>query len=137
MNIEEAANEYEKVNTGIYPEVGQTSIRDAFIDGAKWQKEQDEMSRINYEGARATYDNTVQHLQEKIDEKYELGKMAMKEQMMKEAVEGVVTNAGGEFGCDVATFRFDDNHTYSILLPHEEKRKYGDKVRIIVVKEDN
>ena len=59
-----------------------------------------------------------------------------KEQMLKEAVEGVITNAGGVFGYDVAAFRFDDNHTYSVLLPHEEKRKYGDKVRIIIVKED-
>lgn len=59
-----------------------------------------------------------------------------KEQMMEGAIEGVITNAGGEFGCDVATFRFDDNHTYSVLLPHEEKRKYGDKVHIIIVKED-
>ena len=41
-DLEEAADEYEKANTGIYPEVGQTSIRDAFIDGAKWQKEQDD-----------------------------------------------------------------------------------------------
>lgn len=39
-DLEEAADEYEKANTGIYPEVGQTSIRDAFIDGAKWDREQ-------------------------------------------------------------------------------------------------
>ena len=56
--------------------------------------------------------------------------------MMKDAVEGVITNAGGVFGYDVAVFRLDDNHTYSVLLSHEEKRKYGDKVRIIIVKED-
>lgn len=40
MNIEEAADKYEKANTGIYPEVGQTSIRDAFIDGYNLCREQ-------------------------------------------------------------------------------------------------
>lgn len=67
---------------------------------------------------------------------YEAGSKWQKSQMMKDAVEGVVTNADGAFGYDVAAFRFDDNHTYSVLLPHEEKRKYGDKVRIIIVKDD-
>ena len=59
-----------------------------------------------------------------------------KEQMMKEAVEGDITNAGGEFGYDVAAFRFDENHTYTVLLPHEEGRKHGDKVELIIVKGD-
>lgn len=40
MSIEEAADKYEKANTGIYPEVGQTSIRDAFIDGYNLCREQ-------------------------------------------------------------------------------------------------
>lgn len=40
MNIEEAADKYEKEHTGIYPEVGQTSIRDAFIDGYNLSREQ-------------------------------------------------------------------------------------------------
>ena len=60
----------------------------------------------------------------------------MREQMMKEAVEGDITNAGGEFGYDVAAFRFDENHTYTVLLPHEEGRKHGDKVELIIVKGD-
>lgn len=151
MNIEEVANEYEKVNTGIYPEVGQTSIRDAFIDGAKWQKEQHKSApgkytEMDFESARNTFSEDVYNHNRKnktpidmvdLDDAFETGADWMEKQMMKEAVEGVVTNAGGEFGYDVADFRFDDNHTYSILLPHEEKRKYGDKVRIIVVKEDN
>lgn len=59
-----------------------------------------------------------------------------REQMMEGAVEGHITNAGGEFGYDVAAFRFDENHTYTVLLPHEEGRKRSDKVRIIIVKED-
>jgi len=39
-DLEEAADKYEKENTGIYPEVGQTSIRDAFIDGYNLCREQ-------------------------------------------------------------------------------------------------
>jgi hypothetical protein len=56
-----------------------------------------------------------------------------KEQMMSNAVEGSITSANGALGYDIAAFRFDDNHKYTILLPHKEGRKYGDKVRIIIV----
>lgn len=59
-----------------------------------------------------------------------------KSQMLKDAVEGSITSANGALGYDIAAFRFDDNHKYTILLPHKEGRKYGDKVRIIIVKED-
>ena len=60
-----------------------------------------------------------------------------KEQMMKEAVEGHIVNAGGEFGYDIAAVPFSDNHTSTIFLQHEFGRKYGDKVRVIVLpKED-
>ena len=58
------------------------------------------------------------------------------EEMLKNAVEGTITNAGGEFGYDVAAFRFDENHTYTVLLPHEEGNKYGDKVKLIIDKGD-
>lgn len=86
---------------------------------ADWQKEKDEVSKVNYEGARAVYDNTVQHLQEKIDEKYELGKKDMREQMLKEAAEGeVVLNP-------YPTICLDDCKNYDF--------KEGDKVRIIIL----
>ena len=139
MNMEEAANEYEKVNTGIYPEVGQTSIRDAFIDGAKWQKEQSliESHKVWMDNKSSMINQIEKAEWQGYDKGLADGIILGKEEMMKGAVEGVVTNAGGEFGYDVAAFRFDDNHAYSILIPHEEKRKYGDKVRIIIVKEDN
>ncbi|MBP5456540.1 MAG: hypothetical protein J6Y37_08570 [Paludibacteraceae bacterium] len=64
---------------------------------------------------------------------FKRGAKWQKEQMLKKAVEGHITNAGGEFGYDVATFRFDENHTYTVLLPHEEGRKHGDKVSIIIL----
>jgi hypothetical protein len=50
----------------------------------------------------------------------------------EETVEGTITNAGGEYGYDVAAFRFDDNHTYTVLLKHTGKRKYGDKVKLVI-----
>lgn len=48
---------------------------------------------------------------------------------------GVITNAGGEFGYDVAAFRFDSNHAFTILLPHSENTKHGDLVKLTVTKE--
>lgn len=93
-----------------------------------WQKEQDEISKVNYEGARAVYDNTVQHLQEKIDEKYELGKKDMKEQMLKEAVEGVVCY--GSKGAYIETDFLGEYNTDVYGNP-------GDKVRIIVCKKED
>lgn len=90
---------------------------------AEWQKEKDEVSKVNYEGARAVYDNTVQHLQEKINEKYELGKKDMREQMLKDAVEGeVMLNP-------YPTICLDDCKDYDF--------NEGDKVRVIIIpKED-
>jgi hypothetical protein len=93
----------------------------------KWQKEQDEISKVNYEGARAVYDNTVQHLQEKIDEKYELGKKDMKEQMMKEAVEGEVYKFG-----EVAYVKERNN---AELTKYLSQFNNGDRVKIIVIHE--
>ena len=82
MNIEEAADKYEKEHTGIYPEVGQTSIRDAFIDGAEWQKEQ----------------------------------------MMKRMIEGkIIYLLNGD-----AAINIGDTEEYNL----------GDKVKLIIIKED-
>lgn len=50
-------------------------------------------------------------------------------------VEGIITNAGGLFGYDVAAFTFDDYHTFTILLPHDENARWGDKVKLTVTKE--
>lgn len=110
MNIEEVADKYEKEHTGIYPEVGQTSIRDAFIDGAEWQKEQDDKELSDL--------LTIAHLQ---------GAEQMKEQMMENALHGWLDE--------------DNEPPYDLNVLCEEKIpfgkfKHGDKVRIIIVKED-
>lgn len=49
--------------------------------------------------------------------------------------DGVITNALGTDGYDVAAFRYDDSHVFTILLPHDEKAKHGDKVKLSVIKE--
>ena len=48
---------------------------------------------------------------------------------------GIITNAGGQFGYDVATFKLYDNHAFTILLPHDDNAKYGDKVKLTVIKD--
>ena len=77
--------------------------KETFIAGAKWQKEQDD-----------------KELSEKIAAAYQLG-VKDKEQMMKEAVEVMVTT-------NLA-------NRPVIYLDQLEGLKYGDKVRIIIVKE--
>lgn len=56
---------------------------------------------------------------------------------MKYEVEGIVTNAGGLFGYDVAAFTFDENHTYTVPVQHIEGGKSGDKVKLIIEREEN
>lgn len=56
---------------------------------------------------------------------------------MKYEVEGIVTNAGGLFGYDVAAFRFDENHPFTIFLPHVDGGKYGDKVKLMITREES
>ena len=57
---------------------------------------------------------------------------AKEELKKKPALEGVVTNAGGEYGYDVAVFEFNAFHRYSVLLPHTGSREFGDKIKLIV-----
>ena len=77
-----------------------SDVKDAFIAGAKWQAEQDDKERCNELAAT-----------------YQLGRKDMKEQMMKEAVEGTVKeDAGGYPYVDLDTPLF----------------KRGDKVKLYV-----
>ena len=84
-------------------------VRNAFIAGAKWQKENDE-----------------KELSEKIASAYQLGLADKEKQMVKEAVEGEVMTTGFST-CDPV---FIINR--SELSP-EMSFKDGDKVRIIFV----
>ena len=49
--------------------------------------------------------------------------------------EGIITNAGGQFGYDVATFGLNNSHAFTVLIPHDDNAKHGDKVKLIVIKE--
>ena len=104
-DLEEAAEEYSKDY-----ESGPNRIAiNAFIAGAKWQAEQD---------TRDMYMSDNRHFQKV----YELGKKDMKEQMMKEAVEGEITK---------------DNRGNNVVRSGVFNNGFemGDKVRIIIVKE--
>lgn len=97
----------------------------AFLAGAEWQKEQDlaEMAQSK-SPLSVAYANRC----------FENGKQAMKEQMVKEAVEGIVAesygyekNEDGEWGQVVSP----------IIRINVEKYSLGDKVRVIVLPKDD
>ena len=79
-----------------------------------------------------TYHNIARHF-------YELGKQAMKEQMLKDAVEGEIEDVSFNNGevHNTIRFSFDEESLHvenRIWFPRSGKD--GDKVRIIIVKED-
>lgn len=113
-NLEDAAEKYEEGHTyqrydggGLTPEYNAT-LAEAFIAGAEWQKEQDEKEQADL--------FTIVALD---------AAQRAKEQMMKEAVEGTVM----DFSSNRPRPQVD-----VLLDPH--KYHTGDKVRIIIVKED-
>ena len=103
---EEAAKEYAEGPECTW--VGTTALEVAFKAGAKWQKEQDDKELSDL--------LTIAHLQ---------GAEQMKQQMLKDAVEGTVM----DFSSNRPRPQVD-----VLLDPH--KYHTGDKVRIIIVKED-
>lgn len=120
-DLEEAADEYEKKHTyQLYDGGGFTTPEydatpaDAFIAGAEWQKDKD---------TRDMYMSDNRHF----NKVYELGKKDMKEMMMKEAVEGEVRH------CATVHYVITNESQLSARLKQFQD---GDKVRIIIVKED-
>lgn len=125
--LDEAAKEYEKRvieetkchhNALTYAEGYEDAlllIPGAFIDGAKWQKGQDlaEMAQSK-SPLSVAYANRC----------FENGKQAMKEQMMKAAVDGMV--------CATIT----GTNAISFLSPLPDELNAGDKVKVIFTKED-
>lgn len=115
-SLEEAAEKYEEEHTyqrydggGLTPEYNAT-LAEAFLAGAEWQKEQ-------------MMDEWLKDRDGCFWDGVEEGKQAMKEQMMKEAVEGTVHN-------------FSSNKPHPTVLVDAKGFNQGDKVRIIIVKED-
>ncbi len=118
-DLEEAAVKWSKENTRGFVLKDKTTryvgdTIDAFIAGAKWQKEQDlaEMAQSK-SPLSVAYANRC----------FENGKQAMKEQMMKEAVEGEVVKDISNKLAVTAKINLDGF-------------KFGDKVRVIIVKEN-
>ena len=113
VDLEEAAKEYsKKVSSGHH----YADIICSFIDGATWQKEQME-ERWLKDRDGCFWDGV------------EEGKKAMREQMLKEAVERIVKEDAGGYPYIDATELYD----YTEDKPLAKK---GDKVRIVIVKED-
>jgi uncharacterized Fe-S cluster-containing radical SAM superfamily enzyme len=95
-------------------------VKDAFIAGAKWQKEQmmkDGNVILSEEDFDAEKEKSV-----------EWGYSLCKEQMMKEAMEGEVKDF-----CFVREVNYSSAKIEFSTIP---ELKVGDKVRVIIVKED-
>ena len=105
-DLEEAADEYFK-----NPE-NSWVVKDIFIAGAKWQKEQ-------------MMDEWLKDRDGCFWDGVEEGKKAMREQMMKEAVEGRIDYVYDEKGDAYKAIRLD-------WIVGD----FGDKVKLIIVKED-
>lgn len=110
-DLEEAADNHIREVVDAAWEWETRDIKDAFIAGAEWQKEQDdkELSDIL----------TIAHLQ---------GADQMKEQMLKGAVEGKI----GELGFHNAVYLQEPKWTNFL-----DGFKKGDKVRIIICKKED
>ena len=129
-DLEEAAKQYAQQDKWMYDHFGDVVMK-AVLFGASLQKERDEMDRVNYEEARIAYDNTVQHLEEKMKEKYEQGKNDMKIELMN----GVVVSDGEV--CKLADrvwVTADDEK--KLQKDTREQFEAGDKVKIIIVRKN-
>lgn len=117
-DLEEAAENHIRkvVDTAGHPGWDWTTqdIADAFIAGAKWQEEKNNKD-----------------ISEKIAAAYQLGLADKEKQMMSETVEVRVQTSplNGPLGISAYCCNFPSNHPFYHC-------KEGDKVRIIIVKED-
>ena len=115
-DLEEAADEYEKKHTyqrydgGGFTQEYDATLAEAVIFGAKWQAEQD----------KETIELAEEHA-------YLAGAVNEREKMMKEAVEA-----------DVNIYRdLAAGKSWAEFVVEMPTNNLGDKVRIIIVKEDN
>lgn len=111
-DLEEAAKEYmKKARKHLFDDSPIGRADDAFIAGAKWQKEQDTREMVMSDGSY-------------FQKCYALGKKDMKEQMLKDAVEGEVVQ---------------DVYSRELRAKTKDLRKYnlkfGDKIKLIIIKD--
>lgn len=139
-DLDEAARKYEfscYKRACFHPEhKWPSTTKDAFIAGAEWQKEQFEKNRLancdkltkeeyDLETDFATEIIEKEHRQPTFTDAINYGMRVMREQLMKEAVEGVVIDSG-----------FDDGIAFVTMNIPDRRYDRGDKVKLIVVKED-
>ena len=99
----------------------EVGLQVGFKAGSKWQKEQMEETHCPRSEKWKEVEETARH-------EYENGWKNCKEQMIKEAVEGEVRKDG-----TIGYFEFSNEQQFHSLL---EQFQDGDRVRIIIVKED-
>lgn len=155
--LEEAANEYANKHYSewdeswddynghnIEPENDKLQLMDAFIAGAKWQKEQDEkeqadlftivaldaaqraqeqMMKDGLDAIKSGQSNKIEKTIAGVFVKY--GMDRQKEQMMEEAVEGKIAE------------RIQGKLYARCQVPETMKAEFGDRVRIIVCKNED
>ena len=106
-SLEEAADEYASDSTGF---IDMTAYN-AFIAGAEWQRE-------------LMMDEWLKDRDGCFWDGVEEGKKSMREQMLKDAVEGYVTQ------------KINGERYAKAQVPDSMGLKFGDKVKLIIVKED-
>ena len=92
--LEETAHQYYEPND---------KFMDGFKKGAKWQEKKDQ----------EIIETAIHHA-------YHNGRLEMKEQLIKEAVDGIARPDDNEIWCDLSTLNFKD----------------GDKCKVVLIKED-
>ena len=134
-SLEEAAEEYSR---GLdYYHYTEDDPAIAFIAGAKWMQDQFEKNRLancdkltkeeyDRETDFATEIIEKEHRQPTFTDAINYGMRVMKDQMMKEAVEGTIICYNDEtYSVESCCFDNKEHHHHS-----------GDKVKLIVIKED-
>ena len=105
-------------------------MRNAFLDGAKWQKTKDEKTLRDFFNARNQGDASFKDLLA-FKEGVETGRKEMEEQMMSKAIDGDIT----------FDYYGDDDKTYGCIAHNsfcleDFGLKDRDKAKVIVIKED-
>jgi len=114
-----------------FPEVSFAKLSRIAVRVAKWQKQQFEKERLKHcdeltdEQAQIESDFVTQHLKDNnrtptFIDAIEYGMKMQKEQMVAKAIDGIARPDDDEVWCDLKSFNFED----------------GDKVKVIVIKED-
>ena len=117
--LEDAADKYsESIHSDYSNDMFDShNIYDAVIYGAQWQKERDEDEMRMIRELLDNFDKTC-------DEYHDAGFKHGQEALMKDAVKGLVV-------CDELTHYYKD-----IVMPIPDYLKVGDKVKLIIIKED-